>query len=94
MTRPAGAPGPAGPVQQPKPKERGGWWLALLAVPILCCAGPALLAAVGVGSLGAVFAAGTGQSVLAVALVLVLLATVIVLVARSRRRSTNGAGSG
>jgi len=30
--------------------DRGGWWLALLALPVLCCAGPAVLAALGAGS--------------------------------------------
>ena len=87
MTAPDQAPRRPDPRQQPEPQERSSWWLALLAVPVLCCAGPALLAAVGVGSLGAVFAAGTGQVVLAVSLALVVLTTVIVLIARARRRS-------
>jgi len=77
-------PDPADPSAKP---ERSGWWVALLAIPVLCCAGPALLAAVGVGSVGALFAAGAGQVVLAVALALAALTTVAVLTARARRRS-------
>lgn len=87
VTRPDQTPRPADPVQQPEPTERGGWWVALLAIPVLCCAGPALLAAVGVGSVGALFAAGTGQVVLAIALALAVLTSVAVLTARARRRS-------
>ena len=70
---------------RPVPPERSGWWLALLAIPVLCCAGPALLAAVGIGSLGALVAAGTGQAVLAVVLAVAVLATAAVVSARRRR---------
>ena len=91
MTQPDRKPGSRNPALQPKReperREPGGWWLALLAVPVLCCAGPALLAAVGVGSVAALFAAGTGRTVLTVTLALVVLATVAVLTARTRRRS-------
>ncbi len=73
--------------QAPSQPERSGWWLALLVIPVLCCAGPALLAAVGVVSLGALFAAGTGQVVLAVTLAVAVVTTVAILAVRSRRRS-------
>ncbi len=37
-----------------EPKRTGsGWTVALFAIPVLCCAGPALLAALGAGSVGA-----------------------------------------
>ncbi len=70
--------------QQPAARERSGWWLALLAVPVLCCAGPALLAAIGISSLGALVAAGTGQVALAVVLAAAAVVTVVVLAARRR----------
>ena len=89
MTVPDRKPRPGRPGPEPEPKERGGWWLALLAVPVLCCAGPALLAAVGIGSVSALFAAGTGRVVLAVALALAVLATVALVASRARRRSRN-----
>ena len=87
MTAPDQTPGRPDQRQQPEPPERSGWWLALLAVPVLCCAGPALLAAVGVGSLGALLAAGTGQVVLAAALGLAVVIIVLLLVGRARRHS-------
>ena len=91
VTRPDQTPRTPEPERQPerhqKPKKPGGWWLGLLAVPVLCCAGPALLAAIGIGSVGALLAAGTGRVVLAVALALTVLATVAVLTARTRRRT-------
>ena len=71
--------------ERPVPPERSRWWLAVLAIPVLCCAGPALLAAVGIGSLGALVAAGTGQVVLAVVLAVAVLATIAVASARRRR---------
>lgn len=95
MTAPDRTPGSPDHQKQPESEERSGWWVALLAIPVLCCAGPALLAAVGVGSLGALVAAGTGRVVLAVALTLVVLVTASVLLARSRQRPTRrGAGGG
>ena len=71
--------------ERPVPPERSRWWLAVLAIPVLCCAGPALLAAVGIGSLGALVAAGTGQVVLAVVLAVAVPATIAVASARRRR---------
>lgn len=44
------------------PKRSGnGWTVALFALPILCCAGPALLAALGAGSVGALLGGATGS---------------------------------
>jgi hypothetical protein len=44
-------------------RTRAGW-LTLLAVPVLCCIGHAVLLAAGVGSLTAVTGAATGSTVL------------------------------
>jgi hypothetical protein len=41
-------------------------WLALLALPVVCCLGHAVLLASGVGSLSAVVGARTGSVLLAV----------------------------
>lgn len=71
--------------QEPK-KDRGGWVVALLAIPVLCCAGPALLAALGAGSVGALLGGATGSVALAVAgLVLVCLAVAVIARRRSQR---------
>jgi len=67
--------------QQPAARERSGWWFTLLAVPVLCCAGSALLAAIGISSLGALLAVGTGQVALAVVLAAAAVVTVVVLAA-------------
>ncbi len=51
-----------------EPKQgSGGWTVALFALPVLCCAGPALLAALGAGSVGALLSGPTGSVALAVA---------------------------
>lgn len=89
MTEPDRALGHPDP-EPPRPPERSGWWLGLLALPILCCAGAALLAAVGIGSVGALFAAGTGQAVLAVVLTVAVLATVAIFTMRRRRLAHRG----
>ena len=65
--------------------ERRGRWLALLAVPVLCCAGPALLAAVGVGSVGALAGAVTGGVTLVAAGLVVAGGSAAVLLWRRRR---------
>ena len=71
-------PGPGKP-------NRGGRWLALPAAAVLCCAGPALLTAVGAGSVGALVGGATGSVVLAFAGLILLLATAAVTVRRRRR---------
>ena len=64
----------------------GSRWLALLALPVLCCVGHAVLLALGVGSLAAVTGAVTGRVVLLTAgLVLAVVAGAVVL-HRTRRR--------
>lgn len=64
----------------------GSRWAWLLALPVLCCVGHAVLVAVGVGSLAAVPGAVTGGLLLAAVGAVVLLAAVGVLVVW--RRST------
>ena len=80
MTGPDPAPGQPG---TPPTAERKGWWVALLAVPILCCAGPALLAAIGVGSVSVLAGGLTG----ATGLIVIGLLAVGVAIALAWRRS-------
>ncbi len=61
----------------------GGWKVALFALPVLCCAGPALLALVGAGSVGAVLGGAIGSTALAVAGLAVVAAAAL---ARRRAR--------
>lgn len=50
----------------PREPGRGGRWIvALVALPVLCCAGPVLLTAIGAGSLGALAGSATGNLALA-----------------------------
>ena len=63
----------------PSGPGRSGWWLALAAVPVLCCAGPALLAALGAGGVGAVVGGATGSGVLALVGVLVVVGALALL---------------
>ena len=65
--------------------QRSGWWPALLALPILCCLGSSLLAAIGVGSVTAAVGGVTGSAILVVAGVLLAVGG---LVWRRRRRRT------
>lgn len=60
--------------------------VALFALPVLCCAGPALLALVGAGSVGAVLGGATGTFALAGAGLAVVGVAVAVLVRRRARR--------
>lgn len=62
-----------------------GWKLALFALPVLCCAGPALLAAIGAGSVGALLGGAAGSLALAVA-GLVVVGVVVAVLARRRAR--------
>ena len=72
------------------PKQRGtGWMVALFALPILCCAGPALLAALGAGTVGALLGGATGSIALAIAGLAVLGAAVAVLTLRRRATDPN-----
>ena len=66
------------------PRRGGGWAWALLALPVLCCAGPALLAALGAGSVGALVGGATGSAVLALAGLAVVCVAVAVLARRRR----------
>ncbi len=63
----------------------GGWKVALVALPVLCCAGPALLAALGAGSVGALLGGAIGSVALAVA-GLAVVGVVLVVLARRRAR--------
>lgn len=49
------------------PRRGSGWLMALFALPVLCCAGPAVLAAFGAGSVGALLGGATGSAILVVA---------------------------
>jgi len=72
--------------KRPPRSGRGGWWVALAAVSVLCCAGPAVLAALGAGSLGAAVGSTTGNVALAVVGVLVAAVALLVLLRRGERR--------
>ncbi len=62
-----------------EPRHGGGRWkVALVALPVLCCAGPALLAALGAGSVGALLGGATGSAALAVAGLAVVAVAVLV----------------
>ncbi len=67
-------------------RSRTGAGRAWLALPVLCCAGHALLLAFGAGSLTAVVGGATGRALPAVVGPVVLLAAVLVLVRRRRTR--------
>jgi hypothetical protein len=70
-----------------EPKQGAGrWMVALFALPILCCAGPALLAALGAGSVGVLLGGATGSVALAIAGLAVAGVAVAVLVLRRRIR--------
>ena len=79
--------GPGG--QAPAPGRRNGWLVAMVAVPVLCCAAPGLLALAGIGSVAALFAFGAGQ-VAVPATVVLLCGLGAVLVARRHRRTATG----
>ena len=64
----------------------GASWAWLLALPVLCCAGPAVLAAVGAGSLTAALGSSTGRQVLLAVGTAVLVAAAVVLAQRRRVR--------
>ena len=73
-------PGSAG-----APGRRGGWFFALLAVPVLCCAGPGLLAALGAGSVSAGLALTAGSVLAALGAGVVTAVGVAILVRRRHR---------
>ena len=77
--------------QEPR-RNGGGWTVALFALPVLCCAGPAVLAALGSGSVGALGAGSVGALVGGVAgsvvLAVVGLTVLCVAVAGFARRRT------
>lgn len=75
--------------QQPDGPKHSGWWIAAAAVPILCCAGPALLTALGVSGLGAVVGGATGNLALAAFGVCAAGVAVLLLLRRSGRRQAN-----
>jgi predicted lipid-binding transport protein (Tim44 family) len=69
------------------PSPRSGWLMLLVAVPVLCCAGPLFLATLGAGSLTVGIGAGTGQVALALSgLILIVLAVAIRKIRRKRRK--------
>ncbi len=61
-------------------------WAWLLALPVLCCVGHAVLLALGVGSLAAVTGAVAGSVLLVAAGVLAAAAALIVVLRRTRQR--------
>ena len=69
-----------------EPQQGGGWPWTLLALPVLYCAGPVLLVALGAGSVGALLGGATGSVALALAGPAVVCVAVAVL-ARRRRAS-------
>jgi len=70
-----------------EPKHGGsGWLVALFALPVLCCAGPALPAALGAGSVGALLGGATGSVALVAAGLAVVGVSVAMLVRRRERR--------
>jgi LPXTG-motif cell wall-anchored protein len=71
--------------QEPK-KTGSGWTVALFAIPVLCCAGPAVLAALGAGSVGALLGGATGSVALAVAGLALICITAAVIARRRTRR--------
>ncbi len=64
----------------------GSRWLALLALPILCCVGHVVLLALGVGSLAAVTGAITNRVLLAVVGVAVVVVAGVVVLRRTGKR--------
>ena len=69
-----------------EPRKGNGWLVALFALPVLCCAGPAVLAMLWAGSLGALLGGATGSTVPAVAGLAVVCVAVAVLARRRRAR--------
>jgi len=77
------------------PSGRGsGWLIALLAIPVLCCAGPGLLAAISITSLSAGVALTAGSVALTVAGCALVAALVGLVVRRRRRQAQRGCGPG
>jgi hypothetical protein len=67
--------------------KTGTGWAWLLAIPVLCCAGHAVLVALGVGSLAAVVGGTTGAGALAAVGAVVVLAAAVAVVVRRRSRT-------
>ena len=67
-------------------KNGTGWVIALFAVPVLCCAGPAVLAALGAGSIVALLSGAGGSTALVVAGLALVCVTVAVI---ARRRASS-----
>jgi drug/metabolite transporter (DMT)-like permease len=67
---------------RPSPNRR--WW-PLLALPVLCCVGHAVLLAVGVGSVTALVGGAVGSAVVAAAAVLLTAVAVTALLRRRER---------
>lgn len=63
----------------------GARWLALLALPVLCCVGHGLLLAAGVGSLTALTGVAADNGLLVAAGALLLAFAAVLLVRRQRR---------
>lgn len=74
--------------------RRSGWLVALLAIPVLCCAGPGLLAAIGITSLGAGVALTAGSVALAVAGCALVAALMGLVVRRHRRQAPRSSRPG
>lgn len=66
--------------------NRGAWWLALPAVIVVCCAGPAVFASLGAGSVGVLVGGATGSAAVAGDGLLVVLVACVVVVRRRKTR--------
>ena len=62
------------------------WWLVLLGLPVLCCAGTALLGAIGIGSVTAAVGGISGSALLSVVGAVLVSVAGVVLVRRRVRR--------
>lgn len=63
----------------------GRWWPALLGLPILCCAGSTVIAALGVGSVTAAIGGLAGSALAAAAGTAILISTAVLVLRRRRR---------
>ena len=69
-----------------EPRRSSPWLLVVVALPVLCCAWPALLAALGAGSLGVLLGGATGRLGLALlGLAVVCVACAVIAYRRTRR---------
>lgn len=70
--------------EEPEAGRTGTWALAAVAAALLCCAGPSLLVALGLGTGGAAIGAFLGQPIVVAAAAVVVLGVAAVVLARRR----------